>query len=196
MPRIKLVLPLFLLLILAPGFALRGVGLQYGTTAQIVQEGKQVCIPYGIYNPWDEDVYIKLIQTGELANFSSSSKSTLVVAKTFHDKALPISICFDIPKIYKKDCTLLLACERKCPENLTEYNGLIMAVEDRTGGISGSGSATSVSATAPLKLVVSCTPEAKNWIPLGAFILAIIVIVFVIIRIKLIRSKRKRRRKK
>ena len=193
-----LFISILILLLIPTAFSLRGVGLQYGTTAEIVPEDSKYCINYGVYNPWDEDVYIKLSTTGELSNFSSSSESKFVPAGTFHDKSIPVQICFDIENVYSRDCVLFLACEKKCPEERVEFNGIILAAEDKMEeGVRGTGSSTSVSASAPLKLIVSCEEEDMNYIPLVALLSAVIVIIVAAIRIKLIMKKpRKKRTKK
>lgn len=183
-------LSIFVLALVPSVSALRGVGLEYGTTGQIVPDDIETCIPYGVYNPWDEDVYIKLSSTGQLADFSISSETKFVPAKTFHNDSVSMAICFKIPRVYEKDCIALLACKRTCPEERVEYDGLIIATEDRKmSEIKGTGSATSVSASAPLKLVISCEDKPRNWIPLIAVIAAIAVVIIALIRIKMIMKK-------
>jgi len=146
----KLVLIVLVLSMLAPqALAMKGVGIVYGTVITNVNEGEHACFNYGVYNPWDEDVKVELTVSGELAELNPFSENIDVPAGTMHDEAKPLEICFDIPRMYSFDC----------PETSERIQGKVIVTEWYPAGISGTGSTTSVSAAAPLELIVECDAE-------------------------------------
>ncbi len=146
----KILLLLSLIILLSPqAFALKGVGIVYGTVITNVVEGKSACFDYGVYNPWDEDVKVELTVSGELADLNPFSESVEVPGETYHNQAKQVQICFDIPRMYSLDC----------PETPTSLHGKIIATEWYPAGFEGTGSSTSVSAAAPLELIVQCDSE-------------------------------------
>jgi hypothetical protein len=146
----KLVLIVLVLVMLAPQVsALKGVGIVYGTVITNVNEGEHACFSYGVYNPWDEDIKVQLTTNGELAELNPVSENIDIPAGTMHDEAKPLEICFDIPRTYPISC----------PTDLESIMGKIIVTEWYPAGVEGTGSSTSVSAAAPLELIIQCDSE-------------------------------------
>jgi len=147
--RKYILLLLVVILLLQPGFALKGVGIVYSTSATTVSENEYKCFTYGVYNPWDEDVKIVLTVEGELADLNPVSENIDVPAGTSHSEAKQVEICFDIPKVYGYSC----------PAEQESFKGKIVATEYYPAGFEGTGSSTSTSVSAPLELKVACVQK-------------------------------------
>ncbi|MEM2873976.1 MAG: hypothetical protein QW063_00750 [Candidatus Nanoarchaeia archaeon] len=172
---------LFSLLLFLPltAFAEKGVGIMWTTQNEIVKEGQLNCINYSVYNPFDEDTNIYLSASGTLESFVVDSQPVPVPAGTTHDKAIPISLCFNIPKVYKEDCVAGIVCSRSCEEPQVVYAGEVLAMEKTILPIGGppAGSTTKAMASVPLTLSVACEPIAKNWAPVIAITIIIVILL-------------------
>jgi len=185
----KFLIPLLFsfLLLLPLAAAEKGVGIMWATQSEMVKEGQINCVEYKVYNPFDENTNIFLTASGNLAPLVKDSDAVLVPAGTTHDKAIPISLCFDIPKVYSKDCTAGVICEQTCSEAEVSYTGEILAAEKSTAGTGAeaAGSATRAVASAPLTLKVACEKSGKNWMPVIAVIIVLALIAaFIALRKK------------
>jgi hypothetical protein len=176
----QFLLPLLfsILLFLPLAAAEKGVGIMWMTQSEVVKEGQTDCVNYSVYNPFNEDTSIYLSASGALQPFVIESQPVLVPANTTHDKAIPISLCFNVPKVYKEDCVAGIACSRSCSEPEVAYVGEVIAAMAKTENAmtGGAGSATQAAASAPLTLKVACEPVARTWTPIIAIIIAIAVI--------------------
>ena len=136
--NILIILLLIILVIASINVSARkGVGIVWTTEAEIVEEGIKHCIPYGIYNPWDEDVNAYLDITGGLEEIIVEQEVSprLIKANTMHDQAVPINFCFATKKIYEDNCFLGMLCEQKCDKEQTEFFGdLPLAAVGRVAG--------------------------------------------------------------
>jgi len=158
-----------------------GVGIKWKTESEIVKEGSSVCITYGLYNPFDEDVMAFLKATGDLENISKAEEPKLIPAGTDSEHAIPTQICFTIPKVYKEDCLLFgYLCERKCEEEQVILKGEVIAAY-QPKGIGGTGSATGSSFAVPLRLLVECEPMERDLTPLYLLIALVVLLILSII---------------
>ena len=191
------VLVLMVVLILPQAtLARKGVGVVWDTETEIVREGSTHCVQYGIYNPWDEDVYAILSVSEDLKNIITNEESEikLIKAGTLHENAIPIEFCFDIAKIYKENCLIGNSiCEQKCEETEVVYEGKIVAMEQPSGSSGGTvGSATSLGVSIPLKLKVKCNSHPTDW---TLAYVAIIIVILLLMGLSL-RNKKKHKKKK
>jgi hypothetical protein len=181
----QFLLPLLfsILLFLPLAAAEKGVGIMWMTQSEVVKESQINCINYSVYNPFSEDTNIYLTASGALQPFVIDSQSVLVLANTTHDKAIPISLCFNVPKVYKEDCMMGIACQRSCSEPEVTYVGEVIAAMAKTENAmtGGAGSATQAAASAPLTLNVSCEPIARSWTPIVAIIIVIAILLGLIV---------------
>lgn len=179
--KYKFLLPLFLLLLIPLVAAEKGVGIMWATQSESVKESQTDCINYSVYNPFSEDANIYLTATGELAPLATDSQAQLVPAGTTHDKALPDSICFKIPKVYSEDCIAGMFCEQKCGEAEKTYTGEVIAAEktETTATTGGAGSSTKATASVPLTLKVACEPKTRNFTP--AIVIGLVLLVLIVL---------------
>ncbi len=158
-----------------------GVGIKWKTESEIVKEGSRVCITYGLYNPFDEDVMGFLKATRDLENISEAEEPKLIPAGTDSEHAIPTQICFTIPKVYKEDCLLFgYFCERKCEEEQVVFEGEVVAAY-QLKGMEGTGSVTGSSFAVPLRLLVECEPMKRNLTPLYFLIALVVLLILSII---------------
>jgi|TARA_Y100000034_G_scaffold93268_1_gene112850 hypothetical protein len=132
-------------LLLSPVFALKGVGIKYGVEYTTVAEGKNSCMTYGVYNPWDESVVAELTADEELEQFVKKIHSEKIPGGTNSGDAIQVKICFDVPKNTLDSC-----------EDTRVFEGNIIAREKKESSIGGVGSATTTIVTAPLTVEVVC----------------------------------------
>lgn len=168
-----------------------GMGVRWYKESAIVEEGKQNCIEYGLYNPtpWEVPVYGYLEATGDLEKIYVKNDPMLVPVNTSSDHAINKQICFNIPKVYGESCILGAFCERTCPEHTATYEkevrlkgeviGMYTYNSAEFGG--GTGSTTGTSVAVPLELAISCQPEERNQVAFYATIVVIIVAIILII---------------
>ncbi len=145
MKKILTVMIIFIVLF-SPVLALKGVGIKYVTEHISVGEGKENCLGYGIYNPWDEDIVAELTADGELEQFIKKIHSKSIPSGTNSGDAINIDVCFDIPKGTLESC-----------DELRSFEGTVIAREQKDNLIKSSGSSTSTLVSAPLTLEVICS---------------------------------------
>lgn len=155
-----------------------GIGLKWFTEAEVVNEGEQKCVTYGIYNPFDTDVTGFLTATRELEGFYQAEEPKLIPAHTSSNEAISAQMCFNVPKVYKEEFYFGYLPQRQCSEDEIMLKGEVMAAY-MLSGRAGTGSVTGVSFAAPMMLRVRCTPLERNWMPV--FILIVLVMVVGII---------------
>jgi hypothetical protein len=163
----------FLLVVSLLAPAAEAVGIKWSTEREMVSELSQKCIVYGVYNPSAEDATVKLSVSKELEEVvqGAVSQTKTVLAGTTHDQAVQLELCFWVPKVYAADCLAGdLLCEQSCTQDEVSYSGEILAVEVNEEGGGGMGSATTVGASVPLMLRVSCSPYKRDWTPVYAIV--------------------------
>lgn len=167
------------ILMLSNAAALKGAGLQWYRESVQITEGTTQCVNYGVYNPWDEDITIGLMVSGEIAQFAKTPKPLFVPAGTMSGSAKPIEICFKIPRVYDKNCKLgSFMCERNCSQKIV-YSGEVSATEVASGSrAGGTGSATASSVASSLNIDVLCREEDYTGMLIFAAVgLAVLVIL-------------------
>ncbi len=177
MKNISILILVFLLIIPGVVQATVGIGIRWYTEAEIVSENSQKCVTYGLYNPFDRDVYGYIEGLGNLSDIYESEEPKLIPGGTSSDENIPTQICFDIPKVYREDCLAgFFLCSRECEEEQVIYNGEVQAAYtlESTGG---TGSATGSSMAARLRLKVQCEPYQKDWTPLYAIVIIVVIII-------------------
>ncbi|PJE81317.1 hypothetical protein COU58_03125 [Candidatus Pacearchaeota archaeon CG10_big_fil_rev_8_21_14_0_10_32_42] len=179
-----LFLTLVLVLTVVPLYS-AGVGLRWEQETALVPENSDVCLTYGVYNPWPKDSYVKVQLSESLQEIiiSSDNKVDSIPRSTFSNSSIPVRFCFKTPSIYKKDCLLLdsLLCSQSCEEEMKIYEGRVEVVEVsesqlKEGG--SGGSATTMTVSAPLRVKVQCIPYSTDYslvyIVVGAIALIIL----------------------
>jgi hypothetical protein len=141
-----LALMIIFTVLFSPVLALKGVGIKYGIEYTSVGEGKETCLSYGIYNPWDELVVTELTADGDLKQFIKKVYSKKIPGGTSSGDAIPIKVCFDIPSKTLDNC-----------DEPKVFEGNVIAREKKDNSVGGVGSTTSTIVTAPLILEVVCT---------------------------------------
>jgi hypothetical protein len=179
-----LLIALVMFLAMSSAEARKGVGLSWDRETLIINEGEETCIDYGIYNPWDEDVNAQLTLSPELSAIATEVDSEIkyVVAQTWHNKSIPIRLCFKVDNVYEKDCLIgNQVCAQTCSVPEKAYEGSVGAQEIKdVTGTGGTGSATNLAVSVPLKLRVRCAPHTREYILLWLIILVAAAIGFII----------------
>jgi hypothetical protein len=187
----KFLIPLlFSLLLFVPiAYAEKGVGIMWSTQSEMVKEGQSNCVNYQVYNPFSEDATIYMTATGDLQALVVDSQPVLVPAGTTHDKGIPVSLCFNIPKVYTQSCTAGIVCEQSCTGQEVNYTGEVIAAEKSqvTTGAEAAGSSTKAVASAPLVLKVTCEPKQKNWMPI------LVIAIVLILAFAFLKTKKRKR---
>ena len=172
--------------------ARKGVGIKWDLNTLIVEDGTPVCVDYGVYNPWDEDVNIALELGSELSAVTTDntfSDPKLVKAHTSSQDSIPVNLCFKTENVYKKDCLLgSFLCKQQCGGPEQSYEGEVVAVEVKNATAQGAfGSSTSIGVSTKLKLKVTCTPFSRDWTVVFAviFVIAIFIVVYALRRRRL-----------
>ncbi len=165
--------------------ARKGVGLKILSVGEIVNEGEEVCVQYGLYNPWDEDVYASLKVSNELADVVSNieAENKLIPGYTSSAEAIPTKLCFEVGEIYEKDCLIgdNYLCEKRCPTNLETYNGEVTLVQVKDDSMEGMGSATALGITSGLRLRVMCNGYKRDWTPVYIIVIVAILVILAIL---------------
>jgi|SRR3989344_875675 len=180
--KIIFLLTLLLVLILPIVEARKGVGLKWSLNSLRVEEGKETCVEYGVYNPWEEDVNVKLGLSDNLKEITTKefSESKFVPAGTSSKDSLPVTTCFLVDNVYTKNCLIgSFLCRKDCSEGQKVYDGEILALEDKETGIAGEGTAgsgTNLGISTVLKVKVACDPYERNWTPVTVIGILIVVI--------------------
>lgn len=185
----KLVFLSIFLLVLSP-IVSAGLGIKYSAQSAMVREGQEVCLDYySVYNPWDDETYVKIGVSEELQEILTvqNTEAILVPAQTSNTESIPIKFCFKVPRVYAKDCLAgPFICEQTCSEEIKVYDGdvVLTSVPSPLMASGMGGSATQMSISAPLTLRVECAAHARDYTLLWVVIAAIAAIVLAVVLIK------------
>lgn len=185
----KFYLTLFLVSVLALymfSFVSAGVGVKWNQETALIPENSQVCLTYGIYNPWPTDSYVKVQLSDSLNPIvkSEDNKVDSVPSYTYSNDSIPVKFCFQTPTVYTQDCLLFnqFLCKQDCSEPMKIYSGEVQVkeVSDSQVQAGGSGgSSTQMSVSAPLKVKVQCIKHGRDYsliyIIVGLIALAILL---------------------
>jgi hypothetical protein len=195
---VKILLVFTILLLISPNVS--AVGLKWYTEAESVISGKEKCIPYGAYNPSNEDIKVVIEVTDELIEIvlDGSTDDKIIPANTRSKEAVEIKFCFQVTEIYPKDCLIAgFLCEQKCGQEPKRYDGDMVMTEKQinqdTGQATGSG--TSLAASSQLALIVECHEFDRSWTP-AYIVLLVIVLTILALAIRKKYSKPKIEREK
>ncbi|MDP3966382.1 MAG: hypothetical protein Q8Q04_02535 [archaeon] len=167
----KVVISLFVMFLLALSllsFTSAGVGISWDQETALVPENSDVCLTYGVYNPWPEDSYVKIQLSDSLQEIIAYSEGEIesIPKYTFSNSSIPVKFCFRTPSVYQKDCLLFnsLLCSQSCEEEMKVYSGQVEVVEVSESQLgNGGGSATTMTVSAPLKVKVNCLPHTTDY---------------------------------
>lgn len=202
---ISLVLLGFLMFSIFPIASVRaGVGIVWNQESALVPENSNVCLTYGIYNPWPQESYVKIQLSDPLQAIAKaySSKVTTIPANTSHDNSVPVKFCFRTPKVYNETCLLFntFLCKQTCSGQMKEFRGDVQVVQLSTAQVESGGSggsSTAMSVSAPLNVKVKCVAHGTNYsivfLLIGIIALAILIFKF---RKRIGSGKRKQKKKK
>ncbi len=171
------------------GIVSAGVGIKWEEESVIVDEKEEACLTYKVYNPWPEssEVVIGLSEELEEILTIQDAESKLIPANTASGDAIPIEFCFEIPRVYERDCLVGgLICEQSCSGENIVYEGEVV-VGSVPGGVESGGSATTMSVSAPLRIRVNCEEAGRNF-TVVYMLLGVISLMGIVI---LTRKKRK-----
>ena len=177
-------------------FASAGVGISWSQESALIPENSNVCLTYGVYNPWPTDTSVQISLSSSLQDIISSQETTIqdIPKYTYSNQSIPVEFCFRTPKVYTENCLLFnsLLCSQDCSEPMKTYEGQVTVSEVGTSGSagSGSGSSASMSVSAPLRVRVKCIEHPTNY-SIVYLVLGIIVLLILIWRIYKKKSKKK-----
>jgi len=198
----KGVINLFLLSVLVFSLfplASAGVGVSWNQETALIPEKSDICLTYGIYNPWPTDSYVKVKLSDSLQEIVESSevKVDSIPKYTYSNSSIPVKFCFKTPVVYKEDCLLFdkFLCEQKCLEEMKVYSGEVEVLEVnedvfKTGG--SGGSSTSMSVSAPLRVKVRCLAHSRSY---GLIYITVGIIALLILLWKIYKRKKKKGKK-
>ncbi len=148
-----------------PGAMAFGVGLRWTTEGILLGFGETKCIPYGVYNPFGVDEFIRLEATGSLSDIVSSINppEALVPGGTGPSNATRFDLC-----LYGK--------RGEFPYKPANYHGDVLAIITGTSSAGGTGSVLGASIAAPLDVRVGDL-SLYNKIRKIAIILGVLIIV-------------------
>ena len=185
----KVFLILGIALILVMPLISAGVGIKWSQESLIVTEGEKTCMTYSVYNPWPEESYVLIDLSDELKSVltSQEAETKLVPANTPSSAAIPVQFCFEIPRVYERDCWFSgYICKQECKEQPKSYSGevLVKSVPPQTTISGAGGSATQMSVSAPLNLKISCVayPREFTLVYVSAAAIALIIILILLIK--------------
>ena len=162
-----------------------GVGLVYGMESDIVGSNQNLCVIYGVYNPFEIDSEIALDAEGKISEFVTSSDSVFVPAGTGKDEALNAQICYKTPDLRTKKCTIpFILCKYECDVLEETYKGQVLASPAMPSELEGSGSSVGMSVAAPFTLLVKCEGEGYDYVPIILLISGVFVLILTIIFLK------------
>jgi len=176
-----------------------GVGVSWNKETALIPEKSDVCLTYGVYNPWPKDSYIKIRLSKSLQKIveSSDAKVDSIPKYTYSNSSIPVKFCFRTPDVYKEDCLVFgkFLCKQTCNEPMKVYSGELEVLEVseaivKSGG--SGGSSTSMSVSAPLKVKVQCLKHTRNY-SLIYILIGLIALLILLWRIY-IRKKGKRKK--
>jgi len=180
--KIKLLIILIVLSFVSPQLVKSdvGVGLSYNIQEIFVEDLKENCIVYSLYNPFDSDVTARLTVQDDIKRYLSRIEPNEVFLPGYHgdpgdNKAklankADVKVCFygdpiRWPPFYPKD-----------------YDSGVVASAAQGGVTGATGAATISSVSAPLTLHLGNIQIFYRF--LGIIIITTIVIIFVILKIK------------
>ena len=195
----KEVVSVILLMVLVFPLVSAGVGISWNRETALVPENTDTCLTYGVYNPWPDDSYVKIVLSESLDEIVESyeEKFEFIPRETSSKESIPVEFCFKTPRVYTEDCLVgSFICEQQCGEEMKIYSGEVEVIEvsekELQGGGSG-GSATTMSVSAPLKVKVKCVAHPRNY-TLVYVVLGTIAVILLLWNI--LRKKKGKRKKK
>lgn len=184
----KEVISLAVILMLIP-LSFAGVGIKWERESIMLEEGGKACVSYGVYNPWPQESYVFIELSEELKGVlvSQETETKLIPANTPSSSAIPIEFCFEVPQVYEKDCFLGTLCKQDCSGEQKTFQGevLVRSASGPEAENSGSGSATQMVVSAPLRIRVSCDPFNRDF----TLVYSLIIIISLAVIAYLIRRK-------
>lgn len=182
------------------GFVSAGIGISWDQESALVPEKTKTCLTYKVYNPWEKDVYAKIVLSEDLQEIVSSEESEIqfIPAHTSSKEAIPVTFCFKTPNIYERDCLIgdSLICKQDCNEPLKLFEGEIEVIElseEEAKINSAQGSKTAMSVSAPLRVRVQCIQSDRNYSVVYALIA---LIAGALLAWNLLREKKEPKKKK
>ena len=179
---------IFVMLIMFSSFVLAGPGVKWSRESALVEGGSKDCMTYSVYNPWPRDSFFKISLSEDFEDFKIFNKidEQFVPQNTMSVDAIPVEFCFKTPKICEYDCWLFdkFICEQNCPEERKEFTGKVVVNEVSDPALSGGGSATRMSVSAPLTVRVDCVPRSRNYSLIYIFVVLIATVLLVINLVK------------
>lgn len=179
---ISLVMALFLI---APIVSAGGVGIKWSQESTLVPEKTKTCLTYNLYNPFEGDAYAQIKLSDELMGIVSSweSDTQFIPEFTSSDDAIPVTFCFKTPVVYEKDCLIgdSLLCKQECNEGMKSFSGEVEVISvSNEAQLEQGGSATQLSASAPLNVRVRCIEHSRNYSPIYLLVAAIALVLLII----------------
>ncbi len=168
----------FLIISLVSMNMVSAIGIVWSTEGEYVDENSDKCITYGTYNPSSNDIKSRIEVTGSLGEviIGASTEEKIIKAHTPPTDAEQIDFCFKVPSVYKKDCIIGdVLCEQRCEEETKSFKGEIIMTEEPLDSSGGTGSGATVSASAPLTLVVNCVEYERDWSL--AYVVGIVIVL-------------------
>jgi len=166
-------------------FVSAGVGIKWTEESVLIDEGKEACLTYYVYNPWDEDSTALISLSENLLGVLTmqETETKFVPAQTSSNEALPIKFCFKSPKVYPRNCLIgdELICEQQCNAEQKVYTGEVLI--SSVPGDSTGGSSTRMVVSAPLRIRVKCVPHGRDY-TLVFLVLAIMSLIAIILLLK------------
>jgi len=176
-----------------------GIGLKWEQESALIPEDSNVCLTYGVYNPWPSDSYVQIGLSDSLQEIVDSTdvKVESIPKYTFSNSSIPIKFCFKTPSVYNQDCLVFgkFLCKQECSEEMKIYSGEVevFEVNEATVLSGGSGgSATSMSISAPLRVKVKCIAHSRNYSLVYALvgIIALLVLLWKIYKKNIKKNKK------
>ncbi len=169
-----------------------GIGLGRTGESALVQEGEEVCLSYySVYNPWDDETYVKVKVSDELQEILTlqDTEAILLPPHTSSEESIPMKFCFKVPdNVYEKDCAVgPFLCEMTCDEETKVYGGEVIVhgvPAPAAVGEGGAGSTTQASAAAPLRIRVQCVPYPRDFTLLWVLVAVIAALGLAIVLIQ------------
>jgi hypothetical protein len=183
-------------------FVSAGIGIKWSEESALVKEGGKACLTYSVYNPWDEETYATIGLSGELSQIMTmqESEAKVIPAQTSSSQAIPVSFCFQVPRIYKQDCMVgSFICKQECKEERQVYSGeVLVSTLPNPNQITGTGgSSTQMSVSAPIRVRVECTPHSRDYTLVYILLAAVSgVVVFIVLFRRYRKPKAQRDREK
>ncbi|MEI6058923.1 MAG: hypothetical protein WCP89_04085 [archaeon] len=141
-----------------------GVGIKWSAESFKVYENEKTCLSYSVYNPWPNNSSVQITLPENLISVmvSEEAEIKLIPANTASANAIPVEVCFKVPRVYAQDCLGWgMICKQECTEEQKVYEGSISvkSVPDPVAG----GSSAQAAVSAPLRLKVMCTPHGRDF---------------------------------